>query len=138
MLMPVRACKLVGRSACHPSCGGDWLAVYKERLATVGLRDYVNQSLDNLCPRCRRNQVAVGVLVAFFSWENRRAYIVPLCRACAGCRGSLIELPEDLMCVPLPAESVGRYRLRYPASARAFLRSQYPLETVEWDGTVEK
>lgn len=131
--MPVYASNLIQSEPCRPP-GGDWLSYYTEFLNNTGFRDYIRRRLGGICPACWRDGIELGAVVGFLTWENRRAYIVPLCQRCSRRFDAPLALPADLMCVPLPAEAVNVDRLMYPLPAITYLRLQNPRAAMQWDG----
>lgn len=132
--MTVYASNLIHAESVRPPGGGDWLGYYTRYLDTSGFRDYIRRRLGGICPGCWQDGIDVGAVVGFLSWDNRRAYIAPLCRRCSRRTESPISLPSDLLCVPLPAEAENIGDLRYPAPAVAYLRMLHPRESLQWDG----
>lgn len=132
--MPVFASNLIQSEPCRPPGGGDWLSYYTEFLNNTGFRDYIRRRLGGICPGCWSDGIELGAVVGFLSWENRRAYIVPLCQRCSSRFGAPLALPADLMCVPIPADAVNAKQLVYPSPAIAYLRMQNPRAAMQWDG----
>lgn len=131
--MLVYAVNLENAAKVRPEGEGDWLDFYQERMDMMGFRSYITRVLGGICPACWADAVEVGALVGFLSWENRRAYVVPLCRACSR-RRHVIALPSYLMCLPVPKSTPMADVLCYPSEAMARFRLQNPRDIMFWNG----
>lgn len=129
--MSAYACNLIHEEPSLPPKGGDWLSYYSSFLDVRGFRDYIAAHLNGVCPACGQAPIEVGAVVGFLSWENRRAYLVPLCRCCRSVSGSFLSLPDALLCVPFPADVS---TVRYPEYAIAHMRANAPEGASLWDG----
>ncbi|MDO4817496.1 MAG: hypothetical protein Q3986_03610 [Akkermansia sp.] len=114
--------------------GDNWLDYYIKNVS------YEQQALfeinNNICPVCHENEMEVGAHIGIISPDDRHAYILPLCRSCNQ-KTSRLPLP-DVEVVPVPTDSDGFSKIRYPEFAVTMIKSLAHGKLDNWNGAPQK